>query len=450
MPNDVYRWEEGGGLVHHCPICKTPLSHDVCRSQCLGQHVEWCSRYHTQLFRKGTVVRLVPVLTACLASKFGDTLVMKTPADSELGWTNQCAPCKHSEAQHDKRHREIAELLHQLKEQQNHSPEPESATPKAVRTNADYHTASPIPKKERKAAKKAAKLASLPKVITTGDIDFVAKTLHPDDHETDQADEERRLLEDPDIKLNLYYHKGTSNTQESRYRHIKRKHGRSDAPEIDEEDMIALLAGLNVPPACQAKTTEERRLIESIRKAVQEDMINVAKEQEQTQMRKAGFWRWASKKVYNRLVQNGRLWDQGADADAPKRKDSAIGEAEDVADKVAKMELEEKDGGAEAVTEVAKLELEDKDGGSGAVEVESAVAVAAKTPTSEGRKSRQFLPKISTAGNGWTQVGKASHTATPKVQLKLSGNGGLAKLMVKPKGMFGALGPNGPGYAGED
>ncbi|KAK1808680.1 hypothetical protein LTR12_016959 [Friedmanniomyces endolithicus] len=392
MPNDVYRWEEGGGLVHHCPICKTPLSHDMCRSQCLGQHVEWCSRYHTQLFRKG--------------------------------WTSQCAPCKHSEAQHDKRHREIAELLHQLKEQQNQSPEPEPTTPKVVRNNTGHQIASPMPKKERKAARKAAKLASLPKVITTTDIDFVDKTLHADNHE------------------------GTSNTQESRYRHIKRKQSRSDTPKIDEEELNALLAGLNVPPACQAKTTEECRLIESIRQAVHGDMVNVAKEHEQTQMRKAGFWRWASRKVYNRLVQNGRLWDQGAETNAPKRKDSAFGEAEDVADEVAKLGLEEKDDESTAATEVAKLDLEEKDDQSNAALPESTVTVNPETPTREGRK--RLLPKISTAVNGWTQVGKASRTAAPKINLKLSGNGGLAKLMVKPKGMFGALSPDGLGYAGED
>ncbi|KAK0347758.1 hypothetical protein LTS16_001576 [Friedmanniomyces endolithicus] len=259
------------------------------------------------------------------------------------GLTSQCAPCKHTEGQHDKRHREIAELLHQLKEQQNQSKEPEPGTPKAARSNTGHQTASPMSKKERKAAKKAAKLARLPKVITTADIDFVERTLHPHDHEIDLADEERRLLEDPDIKLNLYYHKGTSNTQESRYRHIKRKQSHADTPKIDDEELNALLAGLNVPPACQAKTTEECRLIESISKAVSEDMVNVAKEHGQIQVRKAGFWRWASKKVYNRLVQNGRLWDQSAETDAMKRKDSVVDEVEDVADEVTKLDLEEEE-----------------------------------------------------------------------------------------------------------
>ncbi|KAK0269551.1 hypothetical protein LTR91_006211 [Friedmanniomyces endolithicus] len=235
----------------------------------------------------------------------------------------------HSEGLHDKRHREIAELLHKLKEQQNGSSEPEPSNPKVKRSSIGHQIASPMPKKERKAAKKAAKLARLPKVVTTSDIDFVERTLHPDDHEIDQADEERRLLEDPDIKLNLYYHKGTSNTQESRYRHTKRKHNHADTPKIDDEELNALLVGLNVPPASQAKTTEECRLIESISKAVSEDMVNVAKEHEQIRMRKAGFWRWASKKVYNRLVQNGRLWDQSAESDAMKRKDSVVEEVED-------------------------------------------------------------------------------------------------------------------------
>lgn len=40
-------------LVHHCPICKTPLSNKRNQLRCLGQHVEWCNKYHRQLFKIG-------------------------------------------------------------------------------------------------------------------------------------------------------------------------------------------------------------------------------------------------------------------------------------------------------------------------------------------------------------------------------------------------------------
>ena len=47
--------------VHHCPICQTPLTHSNARSRCLGEHVEWCGRYHTQLFRIGEIQTSPPL-----------------------------------------------------------------------------------------------------------------------------------------------------------------------------------------------------------------------------------------------------------------------------------------------------------------------------------------------------------------------------------------------------
>ncbi|KAK5687194.1 hypothetical protein LTS10_001332 [Elasticomyces elasticus] len=391
MPLDVYRWEEGGGLVHHCPMCQTPLSHNMCRTTCLGHHVEWCSRYHTQLFR--------------------------------IGWSNECAPCKHSVGQHEKRHREIAELLHQFKELQiAQHPDTQPTTPSTPRF-PHHQISSPLPKKERKAARKAAKLASMPKVITTADIEFVANVLHPDDHDND-IDEERRLLEDPDIKLNLYYNKGTSNTRESRHRHIKGKQQKGEAElEFDVVELDAIMVGLKVPAATQAKTASERKLVELIRTAVRDDMVNVAKEQGQTQMRKAGFWRWASKKVYNRLLQNGRLWDQTAEAETPKRKDSAYGGEEDAAAPISTLKVDETSAAAESTPTPKE-----------------------NTPKSTRGAWTSATVTPSKVDDGWTQIGKVSRKPVVKGKIKLSGNGGLAKLLVKAPGMFGELGADGSGY----
>ncbi|KAI7342314.1 hypothetical protein KC336_g23235, partial [Hortaea werneckii] len=145
MPHDVYRWEDGGGLIHHCPKCKRPLTHDAVRSQCLGQHVEWCKRYHTQLFM--------------------------------IGWSSECAPCKHSEEHHHQRHRKIAELLRQLQDM--HSADIQRRPTAGLRPDQDTKTPSPLSKKARKAAKKAAKVASMAKVVTAAEISFVAESLHP-------------------------------------------------------------------------------------------------------------------------------------------------------------------------------------------------------------------------------------------------------------------------------
>ncbi|KAK4963385.1 dynein heavy chain [Elasticomyces elasticus] len=324
---------------------------------------------------------------------------------------------------HEKRHREIAELLHQFKELQiPQHPDTQPTTPSTPRF-PHHQVSSPLPKKERKAARKAAKVASMPKVITTADIEFVANVLHPDDHD-DDIDEERRLLEDPDIKLNLYYNKGTSNTRESRHRHIKGKQQKSEAElEFDVVELDAIMVGLKVPAANQAKTAAERKLIELIRTAVRDDMVNVAKEQGQTQMRKAGFWRWASKKVYNRLLQNGRLWDQTAEAETPKRKDSAYGGEEDAAAPISTLKVDEMSAAAESTP-------------------------APKENTSKSTRSAWTSATVtpSKVDDGWTQIGKVSRKPVVKGKIKLSGNGGLAKLLVKAPGMFGELGTDGLGY----
>ncbi|EMC91771.1 hypothetical protein BAUCODRAFT_134565 [Baudoinia panamericana UAMH 10762] len=393
MPNDIYKWEEGGGLVHHCPICETPLSHEKCRSVCLGNHVEWCSRYHTQLFRKG--------------------------------WTSQCAPCKHSEDQHDRRHRQIAELLRQLKNLRDKDG-PKSTTLVEV-TVPKLLSATPKRKKDRKAAKKAAKVANRAKFITQADIETVAKVLHPCDLDEDEATEERQLLEDPDIKLNLYFHKGTSNTREVRYRHLRPQTGEVDEHEVSEQDVDDLLAALGAPLAKLVRNAEERRLIDAIRKAVQEDMVNVAKESQQTMIRKAGFWRWASRKAYNRLMENGRLWDQSSDsAQELNRKDSAGPNAEEAV-------IEASSATIPSSGKAKDLDL---------VEPNTPVGKEKQPATPRSQYIKSLGDKTSVGGkvaDAWTQVGKVKRMATPTGTLKLSGNGGLAKLQLTPKGAYGAL-----------
>ncbi|KAK4543546.1 hypothetical protein LTR36_005441 [Oleoguttula mirabilis] len=410
MPNDVYRWEEGGALVHHCPICQTPLSHEMCRSRCLGHHVEWCGRYHTQLFRKG--------------------------------WSSECAPCKHSEGEHDKRHRKIAQLIRQIEElKAEHTPQ----SPKVISHQShDLSSPTPLSKKDRKVAKKAAKIADMPKVITTKDIDFVTETLHPCDY-GDGADEatkeERRLLDDPDIQLNLYYHKGTSNTREVRYRHLK--HKQVDAAveiDIEESDLDALMAALKVPAPGSVKTEAERRLIKTLREAVRDDMVKVQKEHEQTGLRKAGFWRWASRKAYDRLMAHGRIWEQKAETgETPKRKDSVFAGL----------------GGDEGSSAANDSITE------GLTTPKSSATATMSIPSSEPRRKRIAVGspdfgrlsiggEISRGDDEWTTVGKAKPVKKPVGTLKLSLNGGRKQFLERVPGKFGALSLNGRGEDDEE
>ncbi|KAK4574574.1 hypothetical protein LTR86_001415 [Recurvomyces mirabilis] len=299
-------------------------------------------------------------------------------------------------------------------------PEDVPRTPaKVLCIDASSPDPSPMSKKDRKAARKTAKLASMPKVITTADIESVAKVLHPHNADKDEAEEERRLLEDPDIKLNLYFFKGTSNTREARRRHLKPKVKGEQEFVIEEDELAALLVSLGVPASDQVKPAQARQLVEQIRCAVRDDLVHVAKEHEQTMMRKAGFWRWASRKAYERLIQNGRLWDDNSDlGDIASRKDS-------VADTLEGLVMKENDSSGQKASQTLQIS-------------------GPKTPIFAVRKnSGQDAFSMSPAiDDGWTQVGRITakrKTETPTTSIKLSGNKGLAKLQVKPKGMFGAF-----------
>ncbi|KAI7084953.1 hypothetical protein KC356_g6292 [Hortaea werneckii] len=397
MPHDVYRWEDGGGLIHHCPKCKRPLTHDAVRSQCLGQHVEWCKRYHTQLFM--------------------------------IGWSSECAPCKHSEEHHHQRHRKIAELLRQLHEMQS------ADTPKrptaGLLPDQDTSTPSPLSKKKRKAAKKAAKVASMAKVVTAAEISFVAESLHPTCSANDDAEDEYSLVEDFDIKFNLYYHKGTTNTREARDRHLDNKQRKKSELNIEESEIDTLIAALKILTS-SIDSKDQQNLVREIRDAVRDDLIRVAKEDEQTAIRKAGFWRWASKKTYDLHVANGKARAQKGDAEMPKRKDSAdpVAEPEDV---------QEVEGNAPRRMQSTESAAETTD------------AIRAPITPTTGLRDRVVLASGSTGSKPqseeipdsneaeWTTVGKSKLSAKsdkmlPPTTLKLTSNGGLKKLQVKASG----------------
>ncbi|KAI7193666.1 hypothetical protein KC363_g2581 [Hortaea werneckii] len=397
MPHDVYRWEDGGGLIHHCPKCKRPLTHDAVRSQCLGQHVEWCKRYHTQLFM--------------------------------IGWSSECAPCKHSEEHHHQRHRKIAELLRQLQEMQS-ADTPKRSTAELL-PDQNASTPSPLSKKKRKAAKKAAKVASMTKVVTAAEISFVAESLHPTCSANDDAEDEDSLVEDFDIKFNLYYHKGTTNTREARNRHLDNKQRKKSDFNIEESEIDTLIAALKIPPS-SIDSKDQQNLVREIRDAVRDDLIRVAKEDEQTAIRKAGFWRWASKKTYDLHVANGKARAQKGDPEMPKRKDSAdpVAEPEDV---------QEVEGNAPRKTESTASIAENTD------------AIRAPSTPTTGLQDRVVLAsgssgskpqseeKVDSNQAEWTTVGKSklsprSDKTLSPTTLKLAGNAGLKKLQVKAAG----------------
>ena len=263
---------------------------------------------------------------------------------------------------------------------------------------------SPLTKKERKAAKKAEKISKMAKVISSADIESVARVLHPEDPE-DDLEIERQLVDDLDIQLNKFFHKGTSNTTEMRRAFVKkRKTGRKEEPHVDPEDLDGLLQLLDVSPATSRSTAGERTIIVELRKKIEGDLVKVQHEKELMMDRKAGFWRWASKKAYKRLVQHGKIWsDRDGDYSSSKKDDTTTTTSS--SDAV---------GGAEL--ESADPDTENVDPGEWRTK-------ATKTYNLGTATSKPLTPrKFESANDGWITVGRPAKAKKPTGNLKLVHN----------------------------
>ena len=245
--------------------------------------MEWCNGYHTQLFKKGS--------------------------------SGQCAPCRASDEERNKRHREIAEAILKVKQlhDNNISVPASPLTPRILNTlplhQLDLNAGdspSPLSKRERKAAKKAKKVSEMVKGVTAADIERVTNVLR-----SENASQFERIDQDTELKQNVFFHPGTSNMREVRNTFLKKdRRGAMDAAEyhVEAEQISGVFQLLGVSPNTNATTTEEKALISVLRKKIEDDLVQAHQEEEGRRMRKAGFWRWANKKAYKRLVANGKFW----------------------------------------------------------------------------------------------------------------------------------------------
>lgn len=343
--------------------------------------------------------------------------------------SNGCDPCKAMDEAHFKRHREIAEKIHELKLlKTDYAPLPASPlTPKAlnmVQSHGNFDKGSPMSKHERKEAKKARKVAEMAKGVTTANVEFIAKILHPEDN--CDVDVEQQLLEDADIQRNLFFHKGTSNRRDVRYefvKHDRRGNGKT-THRIESKEINGLLQLLDVSPITNFSTTEEKNITTALRKKIEEDLVQEQNEREQMLMRKAGFWRWASKKAYKRLVQNGKLWSERGHDILKYLK------AEDLSN-----ESSSSTGALDTETEITEPDIEMTAPSLEDQRLTATTAASASTKklSTPGKNEAKPSPAKS---DGWTMVGKTgkSKASKPATKMKLTfvHNGGLSKMVQSP------------------
>jgi len=149
-------------------------------------------------------------------------------------------------------------------------------------------------------------------------------------------------------------------------------------------------------------------------------------------MRKVGFWRWASRKAYNRLVVNGRIWaDKGDSSVSMSGKDSAISE-----DVIAEALSSSGDKSAEQV-DPSKAE-----GTSQASGVKSSVSHGPLKMSTSTATTSPYKRKGELDNDDWIThvVSAKSLVKTPSTGVTLIANGGLSKFKVKPRESFTVLG----------
>ena len=158
-------------------------------------------------------------------------------------------------------------------------------------------------KKDRKAAKKALRIAGMAKVVTAADIEDIARVLNPPETPSEDGEEsEDTEMEDADIKESVGYHKGTSNSRAARYELIMSQKASKADIRIEQTRIEGALVELGVAGGVADASSQEKKLVAELRKAIEAALVQVEKEKQDYKMRKAGFWRWASGKSYDRLM----------------------------------------------------------------------------------------------------------------------------------------------------
>lgn len=278
--------------------------------------------------------------------------------------------CRKSTEIHDKRHREIAELLQRILDgdEPTSISSPLSARKRKTRQsdvldmfktpadfNNDFHTEEDLwadsstlndddlevtrsnsvrkkenggSKKAQKAERRIARNQSRFKVLTIDDVKRVDEALHPLLDRTllgDGANETQYNLGLPNnatIDANI-----TFSTRTFRYSSLRPQiHDKkilkangipnstpdSKSPTPTPQNCpsittILLRLGISSPPLRPQK--ERKALITRLRNLIAADLECVDNEERETMMRMAGYWRYVNRKTYNAMVRNNQLWD---------------------------------------------------------------------------------------------------------------------------------------------
>jgi len=344
--------------------------------------------------------------------------------------------CKSSDEKRYFRHREIAELVKDLRtidaEQSVSSP----VTPRASKFDFAVLDGS-TSKKDRKEAKRQAKAAGRVLEIRARDVERIGEILHPEQPLDEEF--ERNLLMDKSIESNVYYNPATSSREDRQIFISQDRRGKAEL-KITDAEIERIMTELKVHDMYHVKGKKERALVGRLRDKIVEDLKHEHGEARETMMRKAGFWRWASRKAYNRLAENGRIWDWKSgedlapvveheadvvDPQAPAAAEAVVVDGAEAADygSLVHKEDEVKDDDLLSVVSLASEPFRSRPTYASSTSRDTSMSSASRTT---------FTSNDDSADESWTTVGKPkAPKASNSFTLKLSTHGGLKHLESK-------------------
>ncbi|KAK2733981.1 hypothetical protein FQN55_003077 [Onygenales sp. PD_40] len=302
------KWEDSPGHYHGCGVCGTRLNSPKAKKTCYGTHTEPCSGH-------------------------------------------KCDPCGKSNLQHEKRHKEIAVMVGELKElveggsistcnlepatkkvmlrglSENPATDRQDETEVGSSSSVgDMDGPKPVPKTPaiRRHLKQDTEIHRIAKnrckrskftiangVVPWRELEKVDNAIHGTlKLRPAMVPEEAFAVLVDTIEL---FQRLKSELE--RITIPRKKKGDSPCPgEIELEYIQNIMAELGVPPPYTGKMSRSRKaLLAKLAVSIFQDIEMTANESRETVRRKLSYWSFVSKKTYNAMVRNNQLvnWETG-------------------------------------------------------------------------------------------------------------------------------------------
>lgn len=183
----------------------------------------------------------------------------------------------------------------------------------------DYDDPKSGTRRERKAARRAARNRARFAGLTKGEINRVKEVLHPSLPGSNGSPVSSDPLKSSTIEENIAFNPSTFKYASLRadVYHKKMLKNNVSPKSLDKErlqsedaEITLLIEELGIDLSDFNGYTKQRRsLIARLKQAIRHDLECVANENQQRMMRMAGYWRYANRRTYNHMVEKNQIWD---------------------------------------------------------------------------------------------------------------------------------------------